>query len=298
MKYIYLINTKLLPCPYTHYNTTRKLCYGFESNGYIFREIKSIVEIDSNVESFSVVSNHGLANSLIAIDEIHRLNEIKKNVIIGWAFHEFFYDNPLLKNLKQLILTGEHFHKKPYAIQHRKYFDLQKLTKNYVPWTFCSYFNDFEGALNNQRSYKSCFIGSPYKINWLRKIKNSYINYQPNSISEKERVSVYFSSYVCLGFHSEINILNNVVVERVAEGLSAGCIVLSDNPAAVDFTHGSAIYTNDYNKLDYLITKYSNKQLDYFERVGSGIKWAKDVGNYSYVAKQFINKSKELGYIK
>ena len=298
MKYIYLINTKLLPCPYTHYNTTRKLCSGFESNGYIFREIKSIVEIDSHAESISIVSNHGLVKSLSALDEIHHLNEIKNNVIIGWSFHEFFYNNPFLKNLTRLILTGEHFHKKPYSIQHREYYELQNSTKNYVPWTFCSYFDNTEGALNNERRFQSCFMGSPYKVNWLRKIKNSYINYQPNSISEKERVSIYFSSYVCLGFHSEINILNNVVVERVAEGLSAGCIVLSDNPAAEDFTHGSAIYINDYDKLNYLIKKYSNKELDYYERTISGIKWAKDVGNYSYVANKFIQKSKELDFMK
>lgn len=298
MKTIYLLNSVELPIPGTHYFTCNKFIKGFIEHGYQALEINKISDLCDN--SIVLLSNHGYnINHKSFYNSLEKLaNEYPNCIYICWYYHIFINNIPF----KKFILTGEHFYEKPRLLEHIKYWDIQNNLNNYVPFTFSSFLNKIEvGKLKRNEIYNGVFIGSTYKKDWVNNMNNIiYLGsdkWTPeNPIPEEKRIQYFLNSKIAFGFHSDGNILNNVVTERVFEGMSLGCVVISDNPIAGKITNN--IVQVATNKRDFL-TIY-NKLLNNKEECEGlqrlGYEWIINNGLYSHTAKNFIKKIKELKF--
>ena len=288
------MNSPELPTPGTHYYTTGKFSNGFKKHGYNVLEANTLESITDN--SIVLLSDHGISyNSELAFRSIHYLaNKFPNAVFICWFYHKWYDRIPFNK----FLITGEHFHKKPVLQEHIFCWELQNSINNYVPLTFSSSLclEDVGNLPRNER-INGCFIGTAYKPNWVSELSNvAYIS--GNKLPEEERINIFLSSKIAFGFHADANILNNVVVERVFEGMAFGCVVISDNPVASEITDNIvqiATTKEEFLKIynDLLIN--NQRRLELQQR---GYEWIKKKGLYLHTAKNVLNKCVELGYIE
>jgi hypothetical protein len=314
MNRIIILNTPEVPIFGTHLFHVKKLCEGFKWNGIDVIEINTLENlhnIDLNDKDFIYLSNYIIngtedpliSNFLKSNDLVEKLLNYffeKKCIPIFWFWHSFI-DNPLMDILKgRYILTGEHFRSKPSSLFHSKAWDLQHRIDNYVPSTFSAAIHpDKIGTFARNEKFLSNFVGCSYKTEWLNKLmlrdnESHSIVITPPFISEEKRVNSFLDSVTSLGFHAEANITNNVVIERVFEGLAYGNVVISDNPWCTNMTDGIIEYVNSYESLIDLIHKaWYNK--DYrINKQKMGMKWCKQYGTYKSVAYNFIQKADEI----
>jgi spore maturation protein CgeB len=294
---LYIINTPELPCLGTLRYTFKKLSMGFLYNGYDTREITTQQELstlDDTENNIFLISNHGVQKDINNSNSLDSLSKFKKTVKILWFFHDFL---SLHKEMPfdNWILTGEHFRKTPRLQSHIKAYTIQNKLQNYVPLTFSSFLNP-EDIGKNIRSdiWDIQFVGNYYKSGWTSMLKNSYIRNTPPEIPEQERIYSFNNSICSAGFHSDANILNYCMVERVPEAISLGCISLTDNPAATEATDGISILVNSFEELEENISYYRKNKEERIKLQTKGLKWSKSCGTYKHVSDSFINKIKEL----
>lgn len=300
---IALVNTSEFPCPGSHLLHARKLLGAFSSQGYAYQEItadasQTVFELREG--DIAYISNHGLISGQPSSRQIEILDALAKAgvVPIFWFWHEH---TELLDSIfgSRWILTGEHLRAKNVLPSHEVFARITNSRENFVPSRFASALQPFEiGKTPRTNLYNASFVGHRYqrvlntRLSWtLPKVK---IVYTPPFISEDERISLFTSSHIVLGWHSSSNIVNGNVVERVFEGLAFGSAVITDNPFALEATDGNVLFANTYSQ-----TK------EYFERIISdsrfretlqetGKAWAKSHGTYDSVANSFITTARNL----
>ena len=298
---ICLINTPSLPTPGTHFITTSKFVSGFKSLGYEYRLITSdddLSSIPDTKETIFVLSNHGIVGS--GIEKFERYLRFVNSTFILWFYHDILEKNGMKLPLKKWILTGEHFHSKPKLHSHIRFWDIQQKIENYEPLTFSSYLTPKEVATHTRGPilWDAQFVGSPYKVSWLGQIPNCFARTTALSTTEEERVRSFLQSECALGFHSDANVLNNVVVERVPEALSYGAVCLSDNPAAVEYTDGIVDFVSSLEETKNRIQYYKSNKTEADKKRQAGYNWVSSKGTYQHVAARFLSKMKNLGYCK
>lgn len=235
---------------------------------------------------------------------LNKLNELadkyEESVFILW-FHHKWYDNI---KLKKFIITGEHFHAKPLLPDHVKWWELQQKINNYEPLTFAAKIHPDEITISDRLpdKYDCCFIGNSYYTNELKTIPNSFVyDYNHNGgkfLDEKDRINVYKSSIVSAGFHHTNNVMNNVVVERVFEAMSYGCIVVTDTPAAEQLTSGIVKKISNIGEINEIIKYYKEHPEERRKKQEEGYQWIKSYGTYKIVSARFIQKIKKLFFNK
>jgi spore maturation protein CgeB len=117
-----------------------------------------------------------------------------------------------------------------------------------------------------------------------------------NKLPERERVQFFLSSKIAFGFHSDVNIQNNVVVERVFEGMAFGCVVISDNPVAAEITENIVQIANTKEEFLHIYERLLNDDKKRLELQQRGYEWIKQKGLYVHISKNFLDKCTELGY--
>lgn len=294
MKQIININTPEIPSPGNFIFTANKFLKGFEYNGFKTLEIRSLenIEIYNNESNYLFLSNH-LTNKAIIYDIANKLN---KCTFI--CFH-FNFEKNIRHNIPFLkyILTGEHYNKVPESSQdHIDAHNFNMTCKNWLPMTFLSSADPrLVGRLPRQDIYHSMFIGAPYKIEWINNLQNCFSHISnAGFLSEEKRIKTFLNSRVCLGFHSPENILNGCVTERVFEGLSYGCVVLTDNIYAAKMTNGIVKYVSSFDELKLMIEKINNDDDFFYETQKQGYEFSKKQGLYFHLAQKFISKIEEL----
>jgi len=291
---IHLILLEELPCPGSHYLHTKKFLEAFSNLGFTYSEIKHESEIISIQEHDIVyISNHGQIRSEAVNKILLRLGERNANYIL-WFWHDFLDVADAHFGYKY-VLTGEHFHRKPILEEHVHRWEVQQKIDNYVPLTFASkLIPDTIGNLPRANKYLAHFVGANYKKAWnngLRiQFKNIKIVNTPPFISEQEREKIFLSSGVALGWHSDANIQNHVVVERVFEGLSYGNFVVSDTPTAHEITEGIVETASSYYELRDWLKRFKGDQQFRAIKQAQGYKWAKSHGTYTNVAELFLKR--------
>jgi len=292
----YIINTKSLPILGNFWHTVKKFASGFQNIGYKIFVINEDTDFDlikDEENNFFFIGNHGLSIDKYP-ETIDKLYKFPKTTKICWFFHEFFMKHPDIKIGKK-ILTGEHFHKKPALSNHQKCYAFEQNINYYHPLTFLSYLSiDKIGTYERKEIWDAQFVGAYYKTEWTSKLKNCFIRNTAPEISEQERINSFLYSYMSLGFSANDNIKNNVVTERVAEGLSLGNVVLSDNPVASEWTDGIVEYVSSFEDLENKINYYKYNKEAFLSKQNDGYKWSKNKGTYTHLANQFIIKSKKL----
>jgi spore maturation protein CgeB len=262
---------------------------GFSDFGY---EISYITNIDDCKDKDILL----LSNHIINIDYLNKLNTINSNAVyILWYYHSVINQIPF----KKWILTGEYFHKTPRLQSHINLDNINKSINNFVPLMLrADEAPEKIGTYERKNEINGCFMGSPYKSDWVAGLANiMYHDIINGLINYNERRHNHLRSKVAFGFSNDANILNYHPTQRIFEGLSYGCVVISDNEAARDMTDGIVEFVN--NKEEFL-QKY-NYFLEHPEECRKkeleGYEWAKKYGTNRYSASLFLNKMKELKFI-
>lgn len=293
MNKFYLMNSPELPTPDTHYYTTTKFSNGFKKHGYEIIEAKTLDSISDN--SIVLLSNHGYIYDIsLCFSSLNYLaNKFPNSIYICWFYHDFFSFIPF----KKFVLTSEHFHKKPALDYHVFVWNLQQNINNYVPLTFSSALN-YEQVANLPRNeqYNGCFIGTAYKPMWVKHL-NNIVYITGNKLPEAQRVHIFLSSKIAFGFHADANIANNVIVERVFEGMAFGCVVISDHPVAAEYTDNIVQYASSKDEFLKIYDRLLNNDNERLQLQQRGYEWIKKKGLYSHVAENFLNKFRELKYL-
>jgi len=292
MNIFYLMNSKELPTPGTHYYTTNKFSKGFKFHGYTVLEANTLDSITDG--SIVLLSDHGITpNKEKGFEYLQYLSiKFPNTIFICWFYHKYYYEIPF----KKFIITGEHFHKKPLLDGHVFCWDLQNKINNYVPFTFSSpLFPEDIGKFTRNEMINGCFIGTAYKPNWVNDLKN-IVYVTGNRYPENERIRLFLSSKIAFGFHADDNVLNNVVVERVFEGMAYGCVVISDNPVAAEITDNIVQVCTSKDEFLKIYNRLLNNDEERKQLQKRGYEWIKNKGLYTHVAQNFLNKCKELDF--
>jgi len=292
----YLVNTPKFPTPGTHFFCISKFLNGFKFNGYYTEVIKSFDHIDDSEYNVFIMSDHH--NNPASLIDLSK--KYKESIFILWFHHKWYSKIPFNK----FIITGEHFYEKPSLPDHLKCWELQQKINNYVPLIFSSGINPDEMSIKDRLpdKYDCCYIGNSYNTIPLMRIPNSFIYdynmYRENFLDEEKRLEVYKSSIVAPGFHHYNNLSNHVVVERVFEAMSYGCIVVTDNPTAEKITNGLVKVVNSIQEINDIIKYYKENPSERVKVQEAGYKWIKENGTYKHNCKLFIQKIKELFFNK
>jgi spore maturation protein CgeB len=292
MKKFFLMNSPELPTPGTHYYTTSKFSRGFKNHGYDVLEAKTLDSIEDG--AVVLLSDHGITpNRERGLLILKYLSErFPNSIFICWFYHKYYQDIPFRK----FILTGEHFHRKPAVDMHVFCWNLQHTINNYVPLTFSASLNPEDiGTFPRNETSNGCFIGTAYKPYWVNELPNiAYVT--GNTFPENERVNLFLSSKIAFGFHAYDNVSNNVVVERVFEGMAYGCVVISDNPVAAEITDNIVQVCTTREEFLNIYHRLLNDDEERKQLQQRGYEWIKRKGLYTHIAENFLNKIAELGF--
>jgi hypothetical protein len=296
MNKFYIINTPSLPILGNFWHTVRKFTSGFSHLNFeifVVNDDSAFESINDSSNNFFFIGNHGLSSNQYP-QTIDKLKAFPNTIKIFWFFHDFFIKNKDI-NLGKRILTGEHFLKEPSLPNHKKCYDFQKSIDYYHPLTFLSYISiEKIGTLKRNEIWDAQFVGAYYKTEWTSQLNNCFIRNTAPEISEEERINSFLCSYSSLGFSANDNIKNNVVTERVAEGISFGNVVLCDNPVATEWTDGIVEYVSSFEDLKNKIDFYKNNKEAFSKKQKDSYNWSKQKGTYTHLAQQFIAKSLKL----
>ena len=263
----------------------KKYCRGFEQNGYEYCELNNLNNFLSEEDDILFVNN----NDVSYLPELYA--KYNHSNFILWFFHDYIEKI----HFKKWILTGEEFKEYPKLESHKKFYNIQKNLKNYIPIKFSSCLdeNEIDNCKNMfNRELDGCFIGTGYKQEWLNYISKNYkifLNTKAMSISENERVYRYLTSKICFGFNSADNINNSVISERAYEGMAFGCLTFCDVPCCEKVTDGCLIYVSSLQDLIEKMNYYLNNQDKMKEHVNKSLEWSKNNGIYKHTVKPFIN---------
>ncbi len=281
-------NTKALPIPGTSYFHVRKFMSGFEQHGLSTAEANDPNLMDLiRDDDIVYVSNHGFdhANFALAAAEFSRLSK-KGCVFILWHFHNLM-NSEVFENLPvRHVFTGEdHPTSEPL-------YDLYRKNSRFHPTTFLSSVRPADVGLHaRDPKYDAQFVGSPYQPHLMSRLAENFTivgKYAPPFISEEERIATFLVSRCTLGFHSTGCLEKRLVTERVAEGLSYGCVVVSDNIRAPEVTDGCAIYASSYEEFADVLTRAKSDESWLKTKQSQGYEFARNKGTYTHLAGNFI----------
>jgi hypothetical protein len=284
---IALVNTPESPCPGTHNAACNEFMEGWRDFGYAVSEAHNLDECVG--KTVLLLSSHA-----IDWNYLRRMNDVNPDAVyILW----FYFDHIDKIPFRKYILTGEHYVHPPALPAHKHWYDIAMSAHNYVPFMLrANIAPSHIGTIGHQAVWNGCFMGSGYKHHWVYGLSNTLYHDIGTAglLSYPEREAIYRTSLIAFGFHSDANVVNNHVTQRVFEGLAAGCVVISDNPAAADLTGGIVMYAR--NKEEFLTT-YNNVMNDHelcTRKRNEGHEWARLYGTNRYAAQQFITKIDEL----
>lgn len=291
---VFLVTIGSWPCPGSHYLHTKKFLQAFESHGFEYHEISTVEDIDLiNFGDIVYLSNHGFSSGEIPFELFYKISQ-RGGFHILWYWHDHL---EMAQNLfgERYILTGEHFYAKPTLIDHVRCWNIQHQISNFVPLTFASNLKpEVIGTLKRSDKYLAHFVGNGYQReinNRLRvRFRGIKIVNTPPFISEAERIQIFSSSKIALGWHSDGNIENHVVVERVFEGLAFGNVVISDTPTAVEITEGVVEFADSYPLAKEIILRVQKDEKFRLSKMEAGFEWARAHGTYWHVAQNFIDR--------
>ena len=283
-KRFYLMNSPELPTPGTHFYCTSKFMSGFTYYGYQTAVANTLDDITDH--SIVLLSDHGSVNHSFFKNLEYLAAKFPNCIYICWFYHDYYERVPF----KYFVITGEHFRKKPEA-SHFEHWELQQRISNYIPLTFSSNMVPEQvGTLPrpNPSLRDGCFIGTPYKPEWVYNLPNiAYIT--GNNLPEQDRINIFLSSKIAFGFHMSCNIDNHVIVERVFEAMAFGCPVISDSPDAGELTGGIVQVAHNHQEFLEIYHRLLNNDAEREELRQRGYEWVKQYGLYVHTAKNFLD---------
>ena len=214
---------------------------------------------------------------------------------ILWCWHCF--PNP---PFKYWIYTFQEYKLEPnietFKNEYKLFKNLEKDNK-FIPYRFSSFVDPKSNfrEFNMNKSIDLIYIGCSYEMDKIDIIKkqdyNSFIHVSDgsNAIIGDEFTNLYRKSKICLGFMAEENNKKNTITERIWEGFSFGCLVLTNSKAAEIISEEAAVYYTDtqdlLNKIDFYLSNDEERNL----KIEKGYDIFTNYGNYKHNTKEFIN---------
>ena len=300
-KKIFLVNTEAFPCLGSHLLHVKKFIEGFSSFGYDSSIIDDPLMLKGlSEEDIVYFSSHGVSafepHQIIDTDEFRFVKDSGAMPIM-WFWHDYV---DLLDDWfeKRWILTGERINSSDPLNSHRDILEIFRTRQNFIWTEFACDERLVERGSHYEKKLGASFIGNGYKGSWNRIIKlvmpSSTIINTPPFVTEDERISMIASKHFCLGWHSDSNLTNGVVVERVYEGLGMGCIVFTDNRWAPEMTAGHAIYVRSLRETILKMLYFSIRRGPRKKLQIQGREWISQNGTYAHRARDFLSAMKEL----
>lgn len=296
-----ICDTENLPCPGSHYLHVRKLGEGFKSNGFDVAVMRNQKELKTLTPGDVLyVSNHGVSDKTsLSVSHLPELIIAAKAgaVPIFWFWHRHIgFLNSLFQ--EKWILTGENVSSPNPDDSHREYLASARFAPLFIPTSFASSLtpaneNDIRKVIN-----AASFIGNSYK-RWRNLVVKTFlprstIRYTPPFMDEKQRIEAIKKSKFALAWHSDANIQNGVIGDRVFEGLALGSVVITDNKWASTQTEGLVKFAGGPLSTLRIIFYYLAFRNRATELQLAGIEWSKKHGTYDLVARNFIRAIEAL----
>ena len=285
-KNIYILNKTEKLNPFVRL-LFRDLMGGFKRLGFIINETSSKEDVTNN--SIVFMDNNVKKET---IDFFHE--NIKDSLYFGWCCHEPQMKNHNFDRINFFYITC--YTKTPVGDQY----NLTKHVRNYVPLYHRANEDPEEiGKLERNIKYDWCYIGAPYRTDLIPD-STKFTNYKMASnnvsryLSSQERKNIYLSSLVHLAYQGDTNIRDGHVSQRVFEGLSYGCIVLSNSKPACEQTNNIVEYVNNIKEVEEKIEYYKNNKDKLLEKQQQGYELMKEIGTNHFSISKFNEKSKEV----
>jgi len=254
----------------------------FTRNNYNVKIINNVTEIHNN----SIVL---LGNTFNCDNPVNILKTIAPYAIyIGWYWHNINTDE-----LQYFIYTYENMLNIHYNINRIN--DLIKIRsfKNNIPLLLRA--NEcplLVGTYEKNIIYDYCYMGYNYCKNLVpQKFKGFYhsVSSHEKYLDYETRKNIYLSSRFALGFQSFENICSKHVSQRIFEGLTYGCIVLSNSLPACEQTNNIVIHVSSVDDIERIMTFYiNNPELSKIKQQ-QGYEFSKHFGTNQVSADLFIN---------
>ena len=287
MPSIALVNCPESPCPWTHGAACREFLEGWE--GYEVSEAKTLAECAG--KDWLLLSNHRIDWQFL--DTLAAQNP--NTIFILWFYHSVLDRIPFRK----WILTGEQYVNPPTLPEHSSLHAKALQIPNY--WPLWLRANEDPARIGTYERpvkprYMGYFAGSGYKRDWVHGLPDIVYHDVGASglLTAEQRRHLALQSLFAFGFHSPGNIANNHVTQRVFEGMAYGCVVLSDNPAAVKLTGGIVEYVGSREELIDRMAYFVWNPAAVSEKREAGYEWVRKHGTNRAAAKAFQEKAKEL----
>lgn len=294
MKTIWLANTPDTPCPGSHLLHVTKFLSGWQGHGYQSVIVTRLEDFDPKPTDIVYLSNHGIHGQVTPT-----LTRVSKSGAFPllWFWHDHLI---LAAHLfgERFILTGEHFHKSPGNPEHQSCWQRQQIPQ-YEPCTFAAAVHPKDvGFAPRIDTIPAVFIGHGYEPELNAAISAAHpgtrIINTPPFIPESERLQHYAEAIVCLGWVGAANIANNVIVERVFEGLALGNITITNSELAEQYTDGNAIYISSANQAIEMIQNALNNPAWVQAQRARAWEWVAAHGTYHHVAARFLDRIRTL----
>jgi len=322
----YILDHPLLPTPYNHRFFVEKFARGFGYRGYDVSVIRSVAEATG--PGFVMISNHDYTYRLLpprgrvaaklatvirsdarlptairrgsqhrVLRQLANVATTKGLVVLAWFWHD--HSDEFDEFGIPVIFTGEHFYDEPTSVEHRELWEFYQRERRALSIPFSADVDpDRVGVDCTNDRFDVCYVGSgAYKPEWYRFYAADPANRivpTPPYIDEDERLRVYRESKLSLGLHSELNIANHVVVERVFESLALGAVCVSDNLAAVRITDGLVSAVGDADSLHEATASLLADDERRHKLRASGFDFIRHSGTYAHRADAFIALGTEL----
>jgi hypothetical protein len=236
-----ILNTFFYPIPRTHYLHVLKFFDGFRQNGFNVFEINDINDLPSylNATTYVYVSAHFLRerDRFLPINLDEKLyNHVRKSSLkwLLWGFHDSVLREDYA-NLNNVIFLRESFDNSWMEQEERLKF--YSAVNSYV----LRYSSNKDPRLeytSKKRIEGGFYAGSKYKMSFNERVQSVYPNskilYYPPKINEILRVNGFGGMTFNLVWHSDANIEKGIIVERFAEALSYGGMIIHDHPEIVN----------------------------------------------------------------
>jgi hypothetical protein len=277
---IIILNCKEITCPQVLTFVFIELCGYFERNNYKVKIVNKINELHDN----SIVFMGDIFN---CDNPAKLLNLYAPNAIyIGW-----YWQNIDVSELKYYIHTYENALNIYY--DKNRINDYIKLTTSKVNTPLLLRANEdplLIGTYERNIKYDYCYVGWGYCRDLIptNKFYGIYYGVCDNNLFLKygDRKTLYLSSIFALGFQSSTNIGHKHVSQRIYEGLTYGCIVLSNSLPACEQTNNIVIYITSLEDLENKMDYYKKNPNEIIKKQKEGYEFAKKFGtNHTSIQK-------------
>ena len=256
---------------------------GFKRLGF---NVKTEIKTIHDIVDYSII----FVDNTITSEMINILYLKYKNCIFfGWCCHE---SKNSFDKLQFIFTTTETL--TPVGKQR----ELVKNTINYCPlYHRCDEDPEKVGLLKKNNTYDWCYIGWKYRDDLIPNMFNGInkgVNSHQDYLTSSERREVYLSSLIHLAYVGNTNIRDGSTPQRVFEGLSYGCIVLTNSRPACDQTENIAEYVGSLKEVEQKIKYYLDNPQEVLKKQQLAYTYVKKCGTNHFTIEKLALKAKEL----